>query len=791
MPTSTEEVVDHAHCDVAEPRSMSLKPSARKLEKMPMIEQVSLPEADSNVSPSFKNVQGSFGQRSFEPGLQRSMDSDMLEKTGDSFMSGTPFATPTPAQKKALPVVSFNGSYVQTPEDHASFENTQAETERMSDSSESGDDLDDGALLTATQSVDVTPFMSRAVSPASSRSNGGKTAHADTDQSKWDDFQLPKQRGGRRRKGQHHIPEVEIALRRQLELRTAYRGLMRALKPVAAEVADRTLIELETNPTSHEEATEHPGVIAGLDAALERRRAEIHTQRELTERLLHETLEAESSVTKRTFSSTIRDLQDAFLDKIERDIVVLDDEVRRESDSEGDATDLEDGVFPRPRRMGYGGKKGSHLDKRYHSRSLPAMEAEIASEQVGSRFKMRQMLRVYNYVSPPDPIAYTIFDKSIRDAGIARSKAVDRTKTLAAATAVVEKPKGIVTTKNLAVEGEAAVALQVLGDLALQLGPLPPRRNAAASQPHPFFHSQQMQPHQSTPTVRLQSQEEVVDDCSIEMSPRTRAIFQEHLVVQGPPTGVIQRRPTLPSTSPDLRREDKSQYSDFGWRRRTSHGAMTSEQRNNPHHGSVRGNSFRESQESSSTTTPASRCLEPGFQSPRHRRYSQPYSKPQAGNGFGDGRWRQQRREEKSNSRNSTASLPSYDQFHQRAWQLPGPRVMPPPLGLPHTHSAAPFEQGSPRGHQRNSHSDVQPVPAEWPQPSPLFALPQGHRPAKAPLIQQQAGQAFYDYYGPALATSTRYQGESPSPHARTTRDGSRRRTQSDVHHPVGWYERR
>lgn len=108
-----------------------------------------------------------------------------------------------------------------------------------------------------------------------------------------------------RRRAPHPNPKVEAALRRQLHLRMNYRAVAKSLKPVLAELAQRSLKELETNPTAHEESSEYPAVKEGLHQSFERRLAWIQKQKELNKQRLKDMLEAEMEMRRTQYDVSL------------------------------------------------------------------------------------------------------------------------------------------------------------------------------------------------------------------------------------------------------------------------------------------------------------------------------------------------------------------------------------------------------------------------------------------------------------------------------------------------------
>lgn len=74
-----------------------------------------------------------------------------------------------------------------------------------------------------------------------------------------------------RRRAPHTDINIEVDLRRQLELKVAYRAIAKALKPVLAELADRTARELSDDGELLMQYREHADIIEELDTRLRQR----------------------------------------------------------------------------------------------------------------------------------------------------------------------------------------------------------------------------------------------------------------------------------------------------------------------------------------------------------------------------------------------------------------------------------------------------------------------------------------------------------------------------------------
>ncbi|KAF2672443.1 hypothetical protein BT63DRAFT_195985 [Microthyrium microscopicum] len=82
-------------------------------------------------------------------------------------------------------------------------------------------------------------------------------------------------RPGRRPPGRRRAPnadiKIEAALRRQLTLKTSFRSVAKSLKPILAELASRSLDQLEETETAYEELPEYQEIMAVLDNRLKKR----------------------------------------------------------------------------------------------------------------------------------------------------------------------------------------------------------------------------------------------------------------------------------------------------------------------------------------------------------------------------------------------------------------------------------------------------------------------------------------------------------------------------------------
>lgn len=285
---------------------------------------------------------------------------------------------------------------------------------------------------------------------------------------------FPRRRWAGRRRAEHPVPEIEAVMRRQLALKSMYRSISRALKPVLAEIAFKTVEELEANPSKHQEVVEYQGtndkagIQEQLDQALERRKQQINAQLKWNQQLLKEAQAAEIEVRESRRRLQIEEKRDQLFDRLEHDMLVIARKAQLSNDNTSYETSDEDGdVLPMPKGMGYRFTRKNALDPKYDSRSRMALEMERATSDLHARYKMTKMLREFEDSEEIDLArGFTVMDPRARNAAIARSTGIRTTDTLANAAAEIElvanKPKIPV------IPNAEALGLQMLGDLAIR-----------------------------------------------------------------------------------------------------------------------------------------------------------------------------------------------------------------------------------------------------------------------------------------------------------------------------------
>lgn len=99
-----------------------------------------------------------------------------------------------------------------------------------------------------------------------------------------------------RRRAPHHDPSIEADMRRQLELKIAYRAVTKALKPVLTEIARRTQADLEGDPELHSQYDEFDAITEDLEKRLQQRLTILEHEYQLHEARLTRRMEAEKEI---------------------------------------------------------------------------------------------------------------------------------------------------------------------------------------------------------------------------------------------------------------------------------------------------------------------------------------------------------------------------------------------------------------------------------------------------------------------------------------------------------------
>lgn len=293
----------------------------------------------------------------------------------------------------------------------------------------------------------------------------------------------PRKRLTGRRRADHHNVKIEATMRRQLQLKSAYRCIARALKPLLAEIAFKTVEELEANPVRHQQALEYEsegGVHQLLDAALANRKRQLELQVKHNREQLRDRFLGEKAVRTNVCTNEVNITRQTRLDELEHEFLRIARGMQIEQTRKQDVTDDEDGdVLHRPKHTDYRFTRGAPLDPRHESRSRVGLETERAIFDMQRRFEMHEMLQdASTKESVQNMESFTVMDTTARAAAVAQRESICNIDMLMHAAAEVDRLANLPIIPN-----EEAVGLQVLGDLASRpsvraavLSPATPRR---------------------------------------------------------------------------------------------------------------------------------------------------------------------------------------------------------------------------------------------------------------------------------------------------------------------------
>ncbi|KAL1633880.1 hypothetical protein SLS58_010906 [Diplodia intermedia] len=184
----------------------------------------------------------------------------------------------------------------------------------------------------------------------------------------------PKRLPGRRR-APNADPSVEADLRRQLQLKTAYRAVVKVLKPVLAELADRAINDVEDDPMAHEQSDQYEIVKAALDAKLADRIGYLDRKLAISQEHVERRKTAELHIAETAYENVFYNLQEDFFLRCQYEILNIIREAEKQ-EQDGYATDDEDGLIPRRRGMQYKWRSTGFLDPKSDSRSRFYLETE-------------------------------------------------------------------------------------------------------------------------------------------------------------------------------------------------------------------------------------------------------------------------------------------------------------------------------------------------------------------------------------------------------------------------------
>ncbi|OJD28698.1 loc733926 protein [Diplodia corticola] len=273
----------------------------------------------------------------------------------------------------------------------------------------------------------------------------------------------PKRLPGRRR-APNADPSVEADLRRQLQLKTAYRAVVKVLKPVLAELADRAINDVEDDPMAHEQSDQYETVKADLDAKLADRVGYLDRKLAISKEHVERRKAAELHIAETAYHNVFFNIQEDYLLRCQYELLNIMREAEKQ-EQDGYATEDEDGLIPRRRGMQYKWRSTGFLDPKSDSRSRFYLETEKLWRDYERRAFSRKERDSFLEKNPEefDKAAvtsrenFTTYDADRRDHALA----IYNANALADAAQAVEtgiKPEPVVKT----LPNEDAIGLQLL-----------------------------------------------------------------------------------------------------------------------------------------------------------------------------------------------------------------------------------------------------------------------------------------------------------------------------------------
>lgn len=247
-------------------------------------------------------------------------------------------------------------------------------------------------------SADATPGLGTPASASAQNLDDALPSDAPRDPAQ-EAAKNPRRLPGRRR-APHADINIEANLRRQLQLKTAYRSVVKALKPVLAELAQRSLDDLQNEPTAHEKVDQYHTVKAALDNQLKERLATLERTREVKLAKIQRQYDGEYIVRKKACEMAVRALQEDHLLRCKNQLLTINRGASTAGDEE--ATEDEDDLVPHLRGMQYPNQQTGYLPEKFDSRSRWFIQTQELWQQSENNIAFRQQWRAFLEMNKDD-----------------------------------------------------------------------------------------------------------------------------------------------------------------------------------------------------------------------------------------------------------------------------------------------------------------------------------------------------------------------------------------------------
>ncbi|KAL5377633.1 hypothetical protein DPSP01_009686 [Paraphaeosphaeria sporulosa] len=235
-----------------------------------------------------------------------------------------------------------------------------------------------------------------------------------------------------RRRAPHPDINVEVDLRRQLNLKMSYRSLAKIQKNILDELSNRTTTSLDDDPQFHKQCPEYEPLMASLDQYKQSRLDSVHALRREKLAQLERVVEAERHIAKEKYIQRFYDLQEDLLLQCFHRAKQLQRESRKSQDGAG--TEDEDNVLP-PARFAFPPlHRDDRVGSKFASRSRAYVESEHLLDEELRRAQFGGSLRDFilededaddSILEAPTPVGFATFTGPDRAEAIAHQKIKD------------------------------------------------------------------------------------------------------------------------------------------------------------------------------------------------------------------------------------------------------------------------------------------------------------------------------------------------------------------------------
>ncbi|KAF2443800.1 hypothetical protein P171DRAFT_362160 [Karstenula rhodostoma CBS 690.94] len=235
-----------------------------------------------------------------------------------------------------------------------------------------------------------------------------------------------------RRRAPHPDINIEVDLRRQLNLKMSYRSLAKIQKNILVELSNRTTTSLDDDPQFHKQCPEYEPLMASLDQYKQSRLDSVEALRKEKLAQLERVVKAEKHIAEEKYIQRFYDLQEDLLLQCFHRAKQLQRESRKSQDGAG--TEDEDNVLP-PARFAFPPlHRDDRVGSKFASRSRAYVESEHLLDEELRRAHFAGSLKQFiladedaddSILEAPTPVGFATFTGPDRAEAIAHQKIKD------------------------------------------------------------------------------------------------------------------------------------------------------------------------------------------------------------------------------------------------------------------------------------------------------------------------------------------------------------------------------